>query len=373
MICKRCKKEIPDGSLYCNLCGAAQTYQRHVKGRRSNGEGTVVQLHNGTFRLTLTEYISGARVTRSKSGFKTKQEAYKYVPLLREQHTGTDPVTFRQAFESFIATHKRSKATIQCYSAAFEYFAPLHGQDLAKIGLEDLQRCMDMCDKGKRTKQNMRTICGLVYKFMIPRYPLMRDLNLGEFLKIYDVQDSGPRESFTPEQLEKIRSLAGTVPYADYILCQCYLGFRPSELLDLTRASYLPSERVFIGGSKTDAGKGRKVTVSPKILPLVNSLVLQARPYVFRNLSTGGKLRIETYREAFYKVLDAAGIENPVEDGRRRYSPHTCRHTFATMVKRVQDAPERDVLELIGHTDIGMTMDYQDVSFEDLRKITDAL
>lgn len=333
-----------------------------------------MKMPNGTYRLVLTVYRSGKRITKTKAGFKSKSEAYKYLPILRQENDVPEVITFHQAFDKFIETHKRSKATIQCYTAAFEYFKPLHDLDMAEIDLESLQRCVDECTKGKRTKQNMRAICGLVWKYTIPRYPRMRDMNLGSFLKIYDADNSAPRESFTQEQLEKIRQQIGRTKYADYVYCQCYLGFRPSELLSLTRASYSASERVFTGGAKTDAGKGRKVTVPPKIQPYIDALVLQAGSgYIFRNLNTGGWLRPEPYREAFDRVLKAAGIDNPVINGRKKYTPHTCRHTFATMIKRIQNVPEKDVLELIGHSDISMTMDYQDVSLDDLRRITDAL
>lgn len=46
--------------------------------------------------------------------------------------------------------------------------------------------------------------------------------------------------------------------------------------------------------------------------------------------------------------------------------------TFATLAKRIK-TPDKDMLELIGHTDISMTRYYQDVDLNDLRKITDAL
>lgn len=72
----------------------------------------------------------------------------------------------------------------------------------------------------------------------------------------------------------------------------------------------------------------------------------------------------------------ACGIDNPVleENGvrRRRYTPHSCRHTFATLMKRVPGA-DKDKLKLIGHTSQEMLRHYQDVSYADMRKITDAL
>ena len=87
-------------------------------------------------------------------------------------------------------------------------------------------------------------------------------------------------------------------------------------------------------------------------------------------------MSIKQYRAMFYNVLEACGIENPVEerDGikRRKYTPHSCRHTFATMMKRVAGA-DKDKLELMGHTSTTMLRHYQDVNFDDLRKITDVI
>ena len=82
------------------------------------------------------------------------------------------------------------------------------------------------------------------------------------------------------------------------------------------------------------------------------------------------------YREIFYAALAACGLENPTYEvkGKQRhtYTPHSCRHTFATMMKKVT-ADSRDKLELIGHTSEEMLRYYQEVSLEDLRKITDRL
>ena len=57
---------------------------------------------------------------------------------------------------------------------------------------------------------------------------------------------------------------------------------------------------------------------------------------------------------------------------RHKYSPHTCRHTFATLMKRVAGA-DKDKQELIGHASAEMLRYYQDVNIEDLRRITDAI
>lgn len=169
----------------------------------------------------------------------------------------------------------------------------------------------------------------------------------------------------------------GHVWGADYVISQCYLGFRPSELLALDAKDYDRKERAFTGGAKTDAGRDRVVTVSPKIQPIIDRLTKDkiAGP-VFCG-SDGKPMSIEQYRAMFYlRPRSNAASTNPVEgpEGakRHRYTPHSCRHTFATLMKRVPGA-DKDKLELIGHTSNEMLRHYQDIDFEDLRRVTNAI
>jgi integrase len=240
-----------------------------------------------------------------------------------------------------------------------------------EITIDDLQECMDECPKGKRTQQNMKALCGLLYKYAIPRN--LTGLNMGQYLTVGG--ESNPEKDALPEDV--VSAIAAShAPFSDYVLCQCYLGFRPSELLALDVENYNPEEKAFTGGAKTEAGKGRTVTVSPKIQPIIDRLIAdKTTGPVFCDID-GNRLSAFRYRELFYSVLDFCGVDNPMVgegDARRhKYTPHSCRHTFATMMKRVQGS-DKDKLELIGHTSDTMLRHYQDVSFDDLRRITDAL
>ena len=131
-----------------------------------------------------------------------------------------------------------------------------------------------------------------------------------------------------------------------------------------------------MGGAKTDAGRDRIVTVSPKIQNTID--LLTARKVsgpVFCDVD-GKIMSSAKYRQKFYDALDACGLDNPIIEvngvNRRTYTPHSCRHTFATLMKDVK-APDEDKLALIGHTSTEMLRHYQDVDLEGLRKITDAI
>ena len=112
--------------------------------------------------------------------------------------------------------------------------------------------------------------------------------------------------------------------------------------------------------------------VSPKIQKYVDErLAGDPQRYVFGR--DGTQEDLAKYREAFYALLERLQIPNRTdEQGRHRVTPHSCRHTFATLMKRVSGS-DTDKLALIGHTSTEQLRDYQDVPVEDLRKIIDAL
>ena len=74
--------------------------------------------------------------------------------------------------------------------------------------------------------------------------------------------------------------------------------------------------------------------------------------------------------EYFYPVLAKLGIDILNDDGSHLYTPHCCRHTFATLMKNVE-APPTDKQKLIGHSKFEMTVQYTHTDLDSLRKITD--
>ena len=79
-----------------------------------------------------------------------------------------------------------------------------------------------------------------------------------------------------------------------------------------------------------------------------------------------------TNSDQYFKRNYHLKFEDEYGNKRHKYTPHSCRHTFATLMKRVPGA-SKDKQELIGHASEEMLRYYQDVGLEDLRAITDAL
>lgn len=381
MVCRKCGQTVPAGK-YCIRCGKSQTVSTAAPRKRGNGTGSVYKLPNGKYKaVVILNYYTdenGAfrRHTRSKVFDKKKDAVAALTTLPVEKVERRDNTTFKDLYDRWYPTHRASKATMTCYSAAYKHFAPIHTMRVADIELDDIQECLDNCGSGKRTKENMKALCGLLYKFGIPRKVVPDNLNLAQYL-IVTGEKGQSRKAFTDEQVKKILTASETVPYADYIACMIYLGFRPSEMLELRVEDYNRNERYIVGGAKTDAGKNRTVTISPKVQPIIDRLTEgRTEGYIFRG-PAGGHMSRQSFTDCFHDVLAAVGIDNPVVSEvngvpRHMYTPHTCRHTFATMMKRVS-APGKDKQSLIGHASEEMLMYYQDVDLNDLRQITDKI
>lgn len=387
MLCRKCKKEIPDKSTFCNHCGAAQIISKKPR-RRGNGEGTAYKRGSSwCCEKTFGYSEDNKRIFAAKYGFKTKKDALAYIPQLRDPRIkklprGASPsITLKQLYDLWLPTHNAGESTIGCYTAAFKVFRSVWYNKMEEMDIDDLQECMDEYvpkkgSTGKRTLENAKTALGLVYKYGMPRGYVPQNAsgrpNLAEFLKVN--ADSGEhRTGFSADELKIIKRSIGKVLYADYIYCACYLGFRPSAFLQIDVKDYDRKQKAITGGIKTEAGINRIVTISPKIQSIINDLAENKIAGALFSKTDGSFFRLKDFREAFYVALSEMGIDNPVdESGRHRLTPHACRHTFATFLKRVK-APDKDKLELIGHTSEEMLRHYQDVSLEDLRKITDAL
>ena len=343
---------------------------------RGNGQGTAYRRgRTWTACITIgwkTTPIGRAQaVRRTKGGFPTKREALAYCQQLQSAPKDKPKLTLQQVYDAWLPVHEArvSKSTADCYKAAFRYFDDLHYRLMSDIDVDELQDCLDACPRARRTRENMKAVMGLLYKYAIPRH--QATMNLAEYLHAGD-NDKSTRPAFTAEQVKLIRQQIGLTPYAEYVYVLIYTGFRPAELFSLTKDSY--HDGILTGGIKTEAGKDRAVPVSPKVLPIIEEHVTNCHGFLFPR-ENGEQMTVAYFRDyCFYPVLAAAGIQPiPTAEHPAYYTPYSCRHTFANLLK---GAPGSDVdkAKLIGHADYSTTKKmYQSAELEAMRKIIEEL
>ena len=347
-----------------------------MKGRtRPNGTGTAYRRgKTWTACVTIGWKMNGDKsqaIRKTKGGFPTKRAALEYCQQLKAAPRQTPLQTLQAVYEAWLPVHEQrvSHSTINCYKAAWRHFSALYYYLIKDIDVDMWQECLDTCGCAKRTRENMKALCGLLYKYAIPRH--QADMNLAEYLHTGE-NNKTTRPAFTPEQVELIRQQIDITPYADYVYVLIYTGFRPTELFSFTKDSY--QDGVLYGGIKTEAGKNRAVPVSPKIQAIIDEQVGKADKFLFPR-DNGEQMTVNYFRDNyFYRVLCNAGIQPiPTEKNPAYYTPYSCRHTFANMLKYVHGS-DKDKAALIGHEDYSTTKKhYQSAEIDAMRSIIQEL
>lgn len=368
--CPKCSTISPEGSIFCSRCGK-KLIKQEKKARtknRSNGTGMAYRRGNTwTARVTIGFIIQdGKKIQkyRTKGGFPTKAAAENYCAELKDNPRAPKSTeSFSQIYDRWLAEYQERVAptTLSSYKAAWKKFKKLHPLPIVGITVSMLQECIDECDKGRSTLDDMRTVCSLVYQYAVINKVV--DQNLAQFLYV-STKKKGTRQPFSMDELKKIGQAVGRIPYADYVYCMCYLGFRPNEMLSLKKDAYDKEHNCLIGGFKTEAGTNRIVPISPKIQKIIDERLKAPGKYIFPR-SDGTLMDDEHFRKyCFTPLMEQLGISGKV--------PYSCRHTFANLLKNVQGS-DTDKAALIGHSDASMTKYYQSADYESLKTIVCAL
>ena len=378
MTCRKCSRDLPSDAVYCCYCGVKQVLAKKRASKRANGTGSVRKRGKTWTAIgpAKTVFRNGEFVTvrPTQGGFATRTEAMLAAPTVGVKvKEKTAKLTFSQVYAKWLDRHKDrvSKGTLGCYTAAYNHYADLYPAPFVDLVTEDWQGCVDDCTAGKRTRENMKALGTQLYKYAAEQN--LTDKNFAQYIYIGKL-DQVSRHAFEREEMEKIADGARRgIPYASYILCACFLGFRPLGFFGLRKEDYDPDTRTLTGGVKTDAGRRRVVPVSPVIQPYIDQLLQSDSDFIFPNRH-GEQMNPANFRnDYFYQCLENLGIQKKPEPFETpRYTPYSCRHTFFTMMGRVA-GEDKIKAELGGHTSYEMSKHYQHPDLEDKRSIINAL
>lgn len=170
MLCKKCKKEIPDGAAYCPWCGVKQQ-KEPARRTRSNGEGSVYHRDGrATWTAEISVYHDGHRCRATKSGFKTRREAMEYLPTLKEialdGKNQTNEATLSQLWDmlqdGWMAGLSKDKASHM--RTAWAHVLPLGNAKIRNLRYGDLQPLIDTREGGYYPKRDIKALLHKMYQ-----------------------------------------------------------------------------------------------------------------------------------------------------------------------------------------------------------------
>ena len=342
MICKFCRKEIEDDSVYCRFCGRKCAESRH---KRANGTGTVYKRGNA-YTIRIREFANGKRIDRSKGGFKTKIEAYQYADtLLKKNDT---KISFLDLWEKYKDSEKFKKLSDQKQvqrDIAYRKLKPLESvKDVRTIEYGQLQDMIS--DKTHYVAKDMKQVLsamfdlGMKYKYC--------ETNPAQLLELPQLHEK-EKQIFTDDELDRIWK--STNPFRDYVLIMCYTGLRPIELRMMTKDDINLEKRYVTAGRKTELSKVSRIAFPDAILPMMERF----------ETPKGTKV---TFEKHFRDLMESLGISGK--------TPYCCRHTFITNLSKITDSIA--ILKSAArHTDYQTTLRYTHLNSDEVSAVVNKL
>lgn len=361
-VCKKCARELPEGSIWCCWCGAKQVVQRGER-HRSNGEGTVFKLPSGRWRAELRRFTNGQRYVATKEGFARKKDALEYIPTLRAQldqrvavaqgHAPPDPLAnatvelIHAAWERSAACQRLSESKRTHYRTAWQRMEPTWRLIFTELRLGAMQQVLDACPGGYYPKRDIKSLYSHLYKFAIRNE--LTERNRAQFLDLPEHKATA-REAWQPDEVaawwRDYRSGGEGSWVSRIILIMIYTGMRTGEVRALDPARVHLDEQYLVGGIKTEAGIDREIPLADCVLPLVREALQTARYGLM-------PVRIEEFYDAYADAVERVGV--------RPLAPYSCRHTTATALAE-QGVPPAIIKAIMGHTNYATTLGYTHIS-----------
>lgn len=356
MECIKCKKDIPDGSVFCCWCGKQQQTPQRKALKRANGTGTVYKLQGRRTRPWV------AAKGKTIIGYYDKKTA-ALDALARLQGRSIYEIynwTFKQVYEAWKDEHFRDIGAkgIESYERAYDVFEPLHDRKFRELRTADYQIVIDKySDKSHSLLSKFKQLATQMSQWGI-RQELITT-NFASFIKLPE-NVKKEKEIFSEEDIQKLEADGSQA--AKLTLMMVYTGMRIGELFGLRTENV--HETYVIGGEKTEAGRNRIIPIRSEGRKYFAEFRERAKGELLISGYAGQKVIANFRKRDYYPLLERLGIS--------KKTPHATRHTFASWAVANNIKPEL-LQKMLGHADYSTTANiYEHFDIDQLVNAIDA-
>ena len=335
--------------------------------RLPNGFGRITELKGrnlrNPWRVMVTTGIDSngrpiGKLLKPQSYFATYNDAYSALMKYHENpETMRETMTVEELHDRWVTAHypEVSIGTQRLYDAAWKYCEKIKGLVVSEVRSRHIKEC---CENGVNAAGNpipantrliVKTLLNMLFKYALENDLVDRnyaaDVSLSKSTHKTIAAQKIDHQSFTDSDLNIMWDMVDKTQNVDMLLIQCYMGWRPTEMLKLEVSNIDLEKRTITGGIKTEAGTNRVVPIHSLIYPLVearyNKAMEHSNKFLFIGSRTGQQMLYAVYNRIFKEVLVTCGINES-------HRPHDPRKTFVTMAKKY-NVDEYALKLIVGH------------------------
>jgi len=385
--CPECDLNVSDKAVSCPHCGYPlkepvdkSKAKKSKRKKLPNGFGQITEIKNENLRnsframVTVGKNENGrpiSKLLKPQAYFKTYNEAYEaLVEYNRNPYDLNNDISVRELyekwsdiyFENITAAYKR---TIE---SAWVYCSSVYNMRAKDVRARHIKGCMENGyrietrgkNKGEKVKPSAGTKSRIKSLFnVLFDYALEYEIVDRNYARTFEVSNDIIKEInnnkiphiiFTEDEIKILWDNVDKVKYVDWILIQCYMGWRPQELATLKLSEINLDEWYMVAGMKTDAGKQRIVPIHSKIKDLVkrnyDTAVELKSEYLFNDKGQthagSWKVTYEKYAYRYSKVIEQLDLN-------KSHRAHDPRKTFVTRCKKA-GVDKYAIKEMVGHS-----------------------
>ena len=334
MICTKCKVEVVQGATFCPWCGKKLITTKKSRAKsRGNGTGTAFKRGSTWTAQVVLKYEDlppfdpdnpenkrpRKKITRSKGGFKTRDAALQYCPILK---AGPQKPKEAPTLEHYWKTYQDgryaalSESKHYAMQAAWKRLKSLHSVSVDQLTVADLQKVVADTTDSWYTARDVKMLLTALFKIAAAEGYVNKDLP--SFIELPKLEETERIPFSDTEQAALWKLYESGDMRAAAPLLMIYTGMMPGEARKLRVENFDLEARLITGaGMKTKVRKATPIVLAESILPVAEALIANAQP----DGMIWPKWKQKWYRD-YYDALKAAGC--------RELTPYSCRHTTAT-------------------------------------------